>query len=251
VVAAVSGASVVELMHRVGHASPQAARRYQHASVERDRVVAELVAEMRPSALVVPIEQVRQRLSARSRHENAFSAEKPSSPNGIRTRLATLSWWLPFRTPAPTCSFAAVPATDQSTGPACAPQSVGKMLARIRALQYDCAMAQSYEIPSTAAGLLQLARLKSGLSQRQLADRAGVPATMISAYEHDRRQPTLGTLLRLLRAAGYDLRLQLVPADNDDDVLARLENVRSPRQRARRDRQIEAWRHAQPVSVER
>ena len=112
-------------------------------------------------------------------------------------------------------------------------------------------MAQSYEIPSTAAGLLQLARLKSGLSQRQVAERAGVPTTMISAYERDRRQPTLDTLLRLLRAAGYDLRLQLVPADNDDDVLARLEMARSPRQRARRDRQIEAWRHAQPVSADR
>jgi transcriptional regulator with XRE-family HTH domain len=88
-------------------------------------------------------------------------------------------------------------------------------------------MTQSYEIPSPAAGLLQLARLKSGLSQRELAERAGVPATMISAYERDRRQPTLGTLLRLLRAAGYDLRLQLVLADTDDDVLARLEDARA------------------------
>jgi transcriptional regulator with XRE-family HTH domain len=112
-------------------------------------------------------------------------------------------------------------------------------------------MAQSYELPSTAAGLLQLARLKSGLSQGQLAERAGVPATMISAYERDRRQPTLGTLLRLLRAAGYDLRLQLVPVDNDDDVLARLEAVRSPRQRARRDQQIAAWRKAEPISAGR
>jgi transcriptional regulator with XRE-family HTH domain len=111
-------------------------------------------------------------------------------------------------------------------------------------------MTQSYKVPSPAAGLLQLARLKSGLSQRQLAERAGVPATMISAYERDRRQPTLSTLLRLLRAAGYDLRLQLVPADNADDVLARLEAARGPRQRARRDRQIEAWRHAQPASID-
>ena len=38
---------------------------------------------------------------------------------------------------------------------------------------------------SPAASLLQLARLKAGLSQRALAERAGVPATMISVYERD------------------------------------------------------------------
>jgi transcriptional regulator with XRE-family HTH domain len=110
-------------------------------------------------------------------------------------------------------------------------------------------MARSYELPSTAASLLQLARLKSGLSQRQLAERAGVPVTMISAYERDKRQPTLATLLRLLNAAGYDLRMQLVPHDTDDDGLAQLETARSPRERARRDRQIQAWRQAQPIGV--
>jgi transcriptional regulator with XRE-family HTH domain len=108
-------------------------------------------------------------------------------------------------------------------------------------------MAQSYENPSTAAALLQLARLKSGLSQGELARRAGVPATMISAYENDRRQPTLTTLLRLLRSAGFDLSMRLVPHDPHDDVLAELESRRNPRERARRDRQLTAWRHAVPV----
>lgn len=110
-------------------------------------------------------------------------------------------------------------------------------------------MTQSYgDPPSTSAALLQLARLKSGLSQGQLAKRAGVPPSMISAYERDRRQPTLATLLRLLRAAGFDLRMHLAPSDPHDDVLAALETGRSPRQRARRDRQIQAWRRATPVS---
>ena len=95
--------------------------------------------------------------------------------------------------------------------------------------------------------MLQLARLKAGLSQRELAARAGVPATMISAYERDKRQPTLDTLLRLLRAAGFDLRMQLVPCDDHDSSLASLETARSPRERARRDRQMEAWRRATPV----
>src|SRR2546423_8085171 len=111
-------------------------------------------------------------------------------------------------------------------------------------------MAQSYEqqrAPSTGAALLQLARLKAGLTQRELAERAGVPTTMISACERDKRQPTLETLLRLLRAAGFDLRMQLAPYDAADDVLADLEAARTDRERARRDRQVEAWRRAVPT----
>ena len=56
---------------------------------------------------------------------------------------------------------------------------------------------------SPAAGLLRLARSQAGISQAELARRAGVPASMVSAYERDRRQPTLATLMRLVNAAGY------------------------------------------------
>jgi transcriptional regulator with XRE-family HTH domain len=73
-------------------------------------------------------------------------------------------------------------------------------------------------MPSSA--LLQLARLKAGMSQRELAERAGVPVSIISAYERDQRQPTLTTLLRLLHAAGFDLRLHLAAYDPHDDILA-------------------------------
>jgi len=103
-------------------------------------------------------------------------------------------------------------------------------------------------MPSPAAGLLQLARLKAGLSQGQLAERAGVPATMISAYERDKRQPTLATLLRLLKAAGFELRLSLAPLDPHDDLLAQLEARRSPTERGRRDQEIAAWRRAEAVA---
>jgi transcriptional regulator with XRE-family HTH domain len=107
---------------------------------------------------------------------------------------------------------------------------------------------QLYDHPSTASALLQLARIKSGLSQAQLAQRAGVPATMISAYERDRRQPTLPTLLRLLQAAGFDLRMELVPHDPHDEILEELESKRTRRERAQRDRQQAAWRRAVPVA---
>lgn len=70
---------------------------------------------------------------------------------------------------------------------------------------------------------------------------------MISAYERGKRQPTLETLLRLLRAAGFDLRMQLAPHEEHDDVLAKLDTGRTRGERARRDRQIEAWRQAVPA----
>ncbi len=87
------------------------------------------------------------------------------------------------------------------------------------------------EKPSPGAGLLRYARLKAGLSQSELAKRAGVPRTMVSAYEHDRRQATLPTLMRLLKAAGFELRMQLAPYDDHDDVLRELEAHRSPEDR--------------------
>jgi transcriptional regulator with XRE-family HTH domain len=70
---------------------------------------------------------------------------------------------------------------------------------------------------------------------------------MISAYERDRRQPTLPTLLRLLEAAGFDLRMKLVPHDPHDEILAGLESKRTGREKTRLDRQQAAWRRAVPV----
>ena len=102
-------------------------------------------------------------------------------------------------------------------------------------------------LPSPSSALLQLARLKADMSQRELAERAGVPVTMISAYERDQRQPTLATLLRLLRAAGFDLRLHLAAYDPHDEILAGLEAERSEAERHHRDRQLQAWRDAAPV----
>ncbi|MGH3114792.1 MAG: tyrosine-type recombinase/integrase, partial [Gaiellaceae bacterium] len=40
-IAAATGASTKELMHRLGHASPRAAHRYQHATAKRDEAIAD------------------------------------------------------------------------------------------------------------------------------------------------------------------------------------------------------------------
>lgn len=74
---------------------------------------------------------------------------------------------------------------------------------------------------SVAASIIQLARLKSKLSQRELATKAGTSGSAIAAYETGRREPTLPTLLRILRAAGFDLRMHLTTYDPHDEVLRR------------------------------
>ena len=108
-------------------------------------------------------------------------------------------------------------------------------------------MMRSYD--KAAAGLIQMARLKTGLSQAKLAERAGVPATMISAYERGRRQPTLPTLLRLLEAAGVEIRMHLAPFDPHDRVLEAAEAARAPEERALLDERQAAWRDALPVDA--
>ncbi|MFN2488597.1 MAG: helix-turn-helix domain-containing protein [Actinomycetota bacterium] len=73
---------------------------------------------------------------------------------------------------------------------------------------------------SWAGDLIRLARLECGLSQRELARRAGTSQATISAYEMGEKSPSLDTLARIVRAAGLDLRIQLTPADSHDEWLA-------------------------------
>jgi uncharacterized protein len=61
----------------------------------------------------------------------------------------------------------------------------------------------------SAPSLLRRARVRAGLSQTELAARAGVAQSVISAYEAGRRQPALNTLARLIEAAGYDLLVDI------------------------------------------
>lgn len=54
--AAATGASTRELMARMGHASPDAAIRYQHATEDRDRVIADALAALARPAPVIDLE---------------------------------------------------------------------------------------------------------------------------------------------------------------------------------------------------
>jgi transcriptional regulator with XRE-family HTH domain len=57
-------------------------------------------------------------------------------------------------------------------------------------------------------GLLERARASAGLTQDELARRAGTSRTALSAYENGRKSPTMATFARLLSEAGYELATQ-------------------------------------------
>ena len=63
----------------------------------------------------------------------------------------------------------------------------------------------------TAGRVLREARRRAGLSLRELASRAGTSHSTLSAYESGSKTPTVTTLERILRAAGFALDLELVP----------------------------------------
>jgi len=88
-----------------------------------------------------------------------------------------------------------------------------------------------------AAGLLRQARRSAGLTQVELANRAGVTQSVISAYESGHRQPSLRTLAALVEAADYELIAQVRPRPHG---LSRLSGPIGRRLRSRRQDVISA-----------
>lgn len=64
--------------------------------------------------------------------------------------------------------------------------------------------------------LLREARLRAGLTQDELAERAGTARSQISRYERGDVLPSLETLRRLVRACGLELGFRLFNADLEE-----------------------------------
>lgn len=79
--------------------------------------------------------------------------------------------------------------------------------------------------------LLREARRRAGLSQAQLGERAGKAASAISRWERAGSEPSLETLRALVRAAGFDLVVGMVGADDHDLALIRRSLARTPEER--------------------
>ena len=99
---------------------------------------------------------------------------------------------------------------------------------------------------ANAAAVIHEARVRAGLSQRALAERAATSQAVISAYENGRRDPTFDHLAAIVAATGHALTVSLGPTapataasltaiDSDDEDDRILENLRlSPAERLRK-----------------
>jgi transcriptional regulator with XRE-family HTH domain len=67
--------------------------------------------------------------------------------------------------------------------------------------------AVSIRADQLASELLARIRSASGLTQVELARRAGMPSSVLSAYAHGRRQPSVAALARIADAGGFELAL--------------------------------------------
>ena len=70
-----------------------------------------------------------------------------------------------------------------------------------------------------AKDLIIEARQRAGLSQGDLALKAGTAQSAVARLESGNANPTLATLERLVGAAGFELRLELVPKFSYDHLI--------------------------------
>jgi uncharacterized protein len=66
-------------------------------------------------------------------------------------------------------------------------------------------------VTSEAAELIRTARRSAGMSQCELARRAGVAQPVVSAYENGRREPGLAMLSKLIEASGHVVSIEVIP----------------------------------------
>ena len=79
--------------------------------------------------------------------------------------------------------------------------------------------------------MLRMARRRAGLSQRELARRAGVPQPTVSRIERGQMSPSLDTLGPLIEACGMELEVVEHPGAGVDRGQIQDNLRRSPRER--------------------
>lgn len=96
--------------------------------------------------------------------------------------------------------------------------------------------------------LVREARRRAGLTQRELAERAGTTQSAVARLESGRTSPSFDIVVRLVRLCGLDLDIMLV--ERDDSDWAQAERLRDLTVDERLDRfervagQMRAWRAA-------
>jgi transcriptional regulator with XRE-family HTH domain len=96
--------------------------------------------------------------------------------------------------------------------------------------------------------LIREARRRAGITQAELATRAGTTQSAIARLEAGRSAPTLEHLDHLVRCCGFEVAVQLLPVDDATWAQARANLARSPEERIRSllaaDRLVQAGRAA-------
>lgn len=61
-------------------------------------------------------------------------------------------------------------------------------------------------------------RLRAGLTQAELAEKAGRDRTVVARWEQGIVAPSVETLVELVQACGFDLPLEIVPFDDTKEA---------------------------------
>lgn len=72
-----------------------------------------------------------------------------------------------------------------------------------------------------SARIIREARLRAGLTQAELAERAGRDRTVVARWEQGLVAPSVETLVELVHACGFDLPLEIVAYDDTSDTSIR------------------------------
>jgi transcriptional regulator with XRE-family HTH domain len=75
--------------------------------------------------------------------------------------------------------------------------------------------------PMQGGSLVREARRRIGITQAELAGRVRTTQSSVARLERDRVSPTLDTIAELVRACGFELRLNLATLDDSDWSVAR------------------------------
>ncbi|HEY5878037.1 MAG TPA: helix-turn-helix domain-containing protein [Nakamurella sp.] len=86
--------------------------------------------------------------------------------------------------------------------------------------------------------LIREARRRAGLTQAELAARAGTTQSGIARWESGRTSPSLDDVRRLIRLCGLDLEVAIVPYDGSDMAQAERLLTLTPQERLERHQRL-------------
>jgi transcriptional regulator with XRE-family HTH domain len=71
---------------------------------------------------------------------------------------------------------------------------------------------------SAGGALIREARLRAGISQRELAGRLGTSQSLVARWESGRVAPSFDAVLRSIRACGFELDYSIATYDHEHDL---------------------------------